>query len=139
MLRLFPSLRFVPSAAIVLLICATGCRSPQVETTVINSGTTALHNIEVDYPSASFGISSLAPGQQFHYQLQLQDAGRMKVQFFDSAQKEHSGKGPYAVQGQQGTLTITIDANVNTNVVYLCASEKKSDLRMLSFLATMTS
>jgi hypothetical protein len=111
MLRFFPSLRFVPSAAIVLLICATGCRSPQVETTVINSGATALHNIEVDYPSASFGISSLAPGQQFHYQLQLQDTGRMKVQFFDSAQKQHSGTGPYAVQGQQGTLRITIDGS----------------------------
>lgn len=89
----------------------TGCRSPQVQATVVNSGSTVLHNIEVDYPNASFGISSLAPGEKFHYQLQLQDAGRMKVQFFDSAHKPHSGKGPYAVQGQQGTLTITLDGS----------------------------
>lgn len=98
----------VPMAAIAFILIA-GCRSAHVEATVVNSGNTMLHNIEVDYPSASFGISSLAPGAEFHYKLKLQDAGRMKVQFFDSNEKEHSGKGPYATQGQHGTVTITLD------------------------------
>lgn len=98
-------------AAWMPIVLIAGCRSPYVQTTVINSGTTALHNIEVDYPSASFGISSLDPGATFHYRFKIQDAGRMKVQFFDSAQKSHSGKGPYITQGQQGTLTITLDGN----------------------------
>ncbi len=99
------------SLSALLLLSAAGCRSPQVQATVINSGSTVLHNIEVDYPSASFGISSLTPGQKFHYQLQLQDGGKMKVQFFDSAEKPHSGAGPYAVEGQQGTLTLTLDGS----------------------------
>ncbi|HVC89528.1 MAG TPA: hypothetical protein VND66_02795 [Acidobacteriaceae bacterium] len=95
-------------ATIVLL---AGCRSALVDTSVINSGTTVLHNIEVDYPSASFGISSLEPGATFHYRFQIQDAGRMKVEFYDSSEKAHSGKGPYVAQGQQGTLTITLDGS----------------------------
>src|SRR5665213_3604197 len=97
--------RFLPLSLCIAVLFVAGCRSPQVQATVINSGATELHNIEVDYPSASFGISSLAPGQMFHYRLQLRDAGRMKVQFQDSAEKPHSGKGPYASEGQHGTLT----------------------------------
>lgn len=86
-----------------------GCRSKLVEVRVVNSGTTDLHNVEVDYPNASFGISSLAPGATYIYRIQLQDAGRMKVDFSDSKQQPHSGKGPYAKEGQQGTLTLTLD------------------------------
>jgi hypothetical protein len=86
-----------------------GCRSAYVQATVVNSGSTELHNIEVDYPSASFGISSLAPGAQFHYKFQVQDAGRMKVEFSDSAEHSHKADGPYLSEGQQGTLELTLD------------------------------
>jgi hypothetical protein len=88
-----------------------GCRSKLVEVRVVNSGTTDLHNVEVDYPSASFGISNLAPGATYVYRIQLQDAGRMKVEFSDSKEQPHSGKGPYAKEGQQGTLTLTLDGS----------------------------
>ncbi len=91
------------------LLLVVGCRSKLVEVRVVNSGTTELHNVEVDYPNASFGISSLAPGATYVYRIQLQDAGRMKVEFSDSQQQPHSGKGPYAKEGQQGTLTLTLD------------------------------
>ena len=102
------SFLFVAIAAIVL---TAGCRSPHVQITVVNSGNTELHNVEVDYPSASFGITSLSAGQAFHYRIRLRDAGRMKVQFFDSSEKQHSGVGPYASEGQRGTLSITLDGN----------------------------
>ena len=102
-------LRFFSLAAFLSIFLIAGCRSPYVQATVINSGSTELHNIEVDYPSAGFGISSLAPGAAFRYRLKLVDAGRMKVKFSDSNEKNYTGKGPYAAQGQQGTLTITLD------------------------------
>ena len=102
---------FLLLAAWTPILLMTGCHSPYVETSVVNSGTTVLHNIEVDYPSASFGLPTLDPGATFHYRFQIQDAGRMKVEFSDSAHKSHSGKGPYIAQGQQGTLTITLDGN----------------------------
>jgi hypothetical protein len=33
------------------------------------------------------------------------------VEFSDSNEKPFSGKGPYVAQGQQGTLTITLDGS----------------------------
>ncbi len=93
------------------MFLTAGCRSPYVQTTVVNSGRTELHNIEVDYPSASFGIPSLPPGQDFHYRFQIRDAGRMKVEFSDSAEKTHSGTGPYVAEPQQGTLVLTLDGS----------------------------
>lgn len=109
MVRDFRFVRWFAAAALGSLLLVAGCNPPYVNTTVRNAGTTELHTIEVDYPSASFGIPNLAPGQVFHYKLQLRDAGRMKVEFYDSAEKPHSGTGPYAKQGQEGTLTITLD------------------------------
>jgi hypothetical protein len=88
-----------------------GCSSPYVQTVVLNSGKVELHNIEVDYPSASFGISSLAPGAEYHYRFKIQDAGRMKVQFSDNAEHSHNAKGPYISQGQQGTMEIVLDGS----------------------------
>ena len=35
----------------------------------------------------------------------------MKVEFSDSKEQPHSGKGPYVEEGQQGTLTLTLDAS----------------------------
>ena len=102
---------FLALAALASLTLTIGCRSKLVEVRVVNSGTTDLHNVEVDYPSASFGVSSLAPGAIYIYRIQLQDAGRMKVEFSDSKEQPHSGKGPYAEQGQQGTLTLTLDGS----------------------------
>jgi hypothetical protein len=102
---------FLRLTALAGLILTVGCRAKLVEVRVVNSGTTDLHNVEVDYPSASFGMSNLAPGATFVYRIQLQDAGRMKVEFSDSKEKPHSGKGPYVKEGQQGTLTLTLDAS----------------------------
>lgn len=92
-----------------------GCRSAYVQTEVVNAGHAELHNIEVDYPSASFGISSLAPGASFDYRFQIQDAGRMKVEFSDNAEHTHSDQGPYIAQGQRGTLKITLNAADSTH------------------------
>lgn len=108
-------MKLVQRAALLTLAGALslllGCRNPFVQVTVRNTGKTELHNIEVDYPSASFGISSLAPGAAYSYRIQLRDAGRMKVEFFDQAEQPHSGVGPYAAEGQQGTLLLLLDGS----------------------------
>jgi len=97
--------------AVATIFLTTGCRSPHVQVMVINSGNSVLHNIEVDYPHASFGIPALAPGQRYPFEIRLQDSGRFKVQFFDKAEKQHSGVGPYAAEGQRGTLSLTLDGS----------------------------
>ena len=93
---------FLGLAALAGLVLLVGCRAKLVEVRVVNSGTIDLHNVEVDYPSASFGMSNLAPGATYIYRIQLQDAGHMKVEFSDSKEQPHSGKGPYVKEGQQG-------------------------------------
>jgi len=97
--------------AAYFLGCLSGCSSAYVQATLRNVGPSELHNIEVDYPSASFGVSSLAPGATFQYRFQIQDAGWTQATFFDSAEHRHIDKGPYLAEGQRGTLDVRLDGN----------------------------
>ncbi len=76
---------------------------------MVNDGAAPLQNIEVDYPSASFGISSLPPGGAFPYHFEIQGAGNLQIQYLDSALHAHRSTGPRIAEGQEGTLTIHID------------------------------
>jgi len=93
-----------------LFLTLAGCRSrsPYVQTTLVNEGATTAQNIEVDYPSASFGVSSLPPGGSFTYRFQIQGSGHLQLLYVDSAKHAHSETGPYVVEGQAGTLRIAI-------------------------------
>lgn len=102
-------LKTVAVAGIACIALLVGCNTAHVEVTVINSGATTLHNIEFDYPSASFGVPLLAPGAEIRHKVRLTDTGRMKADFFDSRHTKHSGNGPFAAEGQRGTLILTLD------------------------------
>jgi hypothetical protein len=94
-------------AAVCLI--AAACRSAFVETTVENGGATPLHVIEVDYPSASFGMQTLDAHAAYHYRFKIQGSGPVTITFLDNAGKPHTATGPTLMQGQQGSLKITID------------------------------
>lgn len=104
------TLRVIPATFLPLLLLA-GCRSPMVNATVLNTGGRELRNIEVDYPNASFGLPTLAPGQQFHYKFQTEDPGKLSIKFEDAGGKSFSGTGPAVTANQQGTLGIEVDAS----------------------------
>jgi hypothetical protein len=91
------------------LLCLGGCRSAFIEVTIANKSPRAVTLIEVDYPSASFGVGTLAPGGEFHYRFKLQGSGELKMEFTDAAGKPHSATGPVVHEGQDGKLTIAID------------------------------
>ena len=95
---------------VTFFITLAGCRSrsPYVQTTLLNEGATTVQNIEVDYPSASFGVSSLEPGRSFMYRFQIQGSGHLQLLYVDSAHRAHSETGPYVAEGQEGTLRIAI-------------------------------
>jgi hypothetical protein len=100
----------LPAASAFLLpLLLAGCHSRYVETTVENRGAAPLQMIEVDYPSASFGVGSLAAGGQFHYRFKIQGSGTLKLQFTDPQGQAHSLDGPELSEGQEGRLTIAID------------------------------
>jgi hypothetical protein len=92
-----------------MLVLFTGCHSRYVETTIDNQGAKPLQMIEVDYPSASFGVGNLGAGGQFHYRFKIQGSGPVKLQFTDPQGQVHNVDGPELDEGQEGRLTIAID------------------------------
>jgi hypothetical protein len=102
-------------AALSVITLLAGCHSRFVETTIDNRSSTPLQLIEVDYPSASFGVGSLAANSQFHYHFKIQGSGPLKLEFTDAKGQVHNVDGPELNQGQEGSLTIAIgpDGKVN--------------------------
>lgn len=93
-------------ALFFLSLC--GCKSYWVETTVENQTGQAIHELEVDYPSASFGIDSLAPGASMHYRFKILGSGPVKAQYVLSDGKTVTGQGLNLTEGQQGQLTVRL-------------------------------
>lgn len=91
-----------------LFLTLSGCHSHYVQTTIVNQGMTAVRNIEVDYPSASFGLPALPPGGRFAYRFQIQGAGHLQLLYVDSTGKSHTVQGPYVAEDQEGALHVNI-------------------------------
>jgi len=104
--------------ALLIAFCISACRSAYVETTIENTGPAPLRLIEVDYPSASFGMQTLDAHATYHYRFKVQGSGPITINWTDAAGKTHAAAGPVFQEGHQGTLHITIDpsANVSWNV-----------------------
>ena len=100
------------SSAIVAVtaLCAAslGCHSHYIEATITNESAAPLNVIQVDYPSASFGVQRLAPGEAFHYRFKLLGSGPIKLTFIDAQNHEQATTGPSLNEGQEGTLDITV-------------------------------
>jgi hypothetical protein len=93
------------------LMCAAGCHSYHIETTVENRTGGAIQLLEVDYPSASFGANTLASGEVFRYRIQLRGTGQMKVQYSTSDRGQArltQVDGPTVAERQEGRLQIVL-------------------------------
>lgn len=100
-----------PLCAVALLACLlpfVGCHSAHVQATVSNHTGQAISLLEVDYPSASFGTQTLAPGADFHYRFKVLGTGNMAVVYTDQSHHEHKAKGPYLNEKADGPVQITI-------------------------------
>jgi hypothetical protein len=96
-------------AVLILLLAATGCRSRVIRVSLINTSDQALSTIIVDYPTATFGVNTLAPGKTFQYTIKPLDSGVLKLQFTDASGKIHNVTGPAVKKGQEGTIAIRIN------------------------------
>jgi hypothetical protein len=94
-----------------LTIALTGCHSPYIATTISNHTTQPITLIELDYPSASFGTQSLAPGQDFHYRFKILGSGPTTLLWTDTAHQDHKSSGPQFNEGEEGSLQITLAPN----------------------------
>lgn len=88
-----------------------GCHSAFIQATVTNHAGQVIHLFEVDYPTASFGGSELAPGATFHYRFKVLGNGTTKLLWTDAGRQEHTARGPDLQEGLEGTLGITILPN----------------------------
>lgn len=101
-------MRHLSILALLPILVITGCHSPYVEATVSNHTPQTMRLLEVDYPSASFGTQSLAPGADFHYRFKVLGSGKMKLIYTDSTQQEQKSEGPFLKEGAEGPVTITV-------------------------------
>jgi hypothetical protein len=91
------------------LLAAVGCKSPHIQVTVENHTGAEVRLLEVDYPSASFGIDSIAAGGSMHYLIQVRDSGQVKVMYTDPHKKQVQVTGPTLAEGQRGALEIVLE------------------------------
>ncbi len=86
--------------AVATLMILAGCHSYHVETTVENRTGGPIQLLEVDYPSASFGVNSLAAGADYHYRIQLRGSGPIKVQYTAEDGSLVQVASPYSLSDQ---------------------------------------
>jgi hypothetical protein len=94
--------------AVVALMATSGCHSYHVETTIENHTGGPIQLLEVDYPSASFGVNSLAAGAEYHYRIQLRGSGPLKVQYTGSDGRKSLVEGPILAELQEGRIEIVL-------------------------------
>ena len=99
-----------PRSAFVLLlgIAASGCHSHVITVDLVNISEQPVNTIVVDYPGATFGINSLAPGKTFHYAIKPLDNGRLKIQFSDAHGGNHTYAGPNLQKNQEGSIKVSL-------------------------------
>ena len=98
----------VAVVTVVALVMAPGCHSYHVETTVENHTGGPIRLLEVEYPSASFGVNSMAAGEEYHYRIQLRGIGPIKVQYMGSDGRKTQVEGPMLSERQEGLLEIVL-------------------------------
>ena len=92
-----------------LLPALTACRTALVNTEIVNQGP-ALQLLEFDYPDASFGADALTAGAHYRYSFQIEGSGPLTIHFTDASGHSHTAQGPIVKEGEQGPLTVTINA-----------------------------
>jgi hypothetical protein len=97
-------------AAISVCFAAIGCHSALISATVSNHQSTPVSVIEFGYPSASFGIQKLAPGEDYHYRFKVIGRGPTTLLWKDSDNHDQKSSGPILREGDEGSLTVTFTA-----------------------------
>ncbi|HSY37213.1 MAG TPA: hypothetical protein VK814_15780 [Acidobacteriaceae bacterium] len=111
-----PLAHLVSRASFVTLALAalTGCHSHYVSIDIRNTTTHPITLVEVDYPTASFGVDTLAAGATYHYRFKILGDGPTKILWTDAAEQQHIVPGPALTEGQEGNLTTTITPTTTT-------------------------
>lgn len=105
------SRRWTLRVALACTLALASCkywRGVWVVTTVENKTGQPVRQLEVDYPSASFGANSLAVGASMHYRFQVVGSGPVKVGYTTADGKASHAQGLALAEHQHGTLTVRL-------------------------------
>jgi hypothetical protein len=97
------------AATVVSVFLFSACHSYHIDATVENHTGTSIQLLEVDYPSASFGVDSLASDASYQYRFQVRGSGLLKVQYTAANGETVQISGPALTERQQGTLEIVLE------------------------------
>ena len=101
------------SSSIVLL---AGCHSHYIQATVTNHSDAEVSVVQVEYPGATFGTQSIAPGGSFYYRFKLLGSGDLKVSWIDAQKHDHAVKSLHLNEGQEGTLVVDFSSQTSVTV-----------------------
>ncbi len=91
-----------------LIFFPTGCHSYHIEATVENHTGGSITLLEVDYPSASFGVDTLAADGVAHHRIQIRDSGPISVQYTAANDHQVQVKGPTLYEKQEGRIELDL-------------------------------
>ena len=89
------------------VLLPAGCGSRFVSATIENTTEQQLQMVELDYPGASFGISTLAPHAVYSYRFKAIGSGPVKLSYTEAG-VSHSATGPVVEDGKGGRLAVSI-------------------------------
>ncbi len=93
--------------AVAGCLLSSGCHSAMITATLSNRGETPVRLVELDYPSASFGVQQLKPGEEYHYRFKVIGNGATKLTWSQPSKADQNSSGPVLHEGDEGTLTVT--------------------------------
>jgi len=93
-------------AAAMLLVAA--CKSDWVDATIENHTGNPVRQLEVNYPSASFGTNTLSPGNPMHYRFKIRGSGPIRVEFISQDGTTIHAQGLTLEEKQHGALVIRL-------------------------------
>jgi hypothetical protein len=89
-------------------ISVVACHSYHIDVTIENHTEGPVSLLEVDYPTASFGIDSLAADGTSHHVLQTRGSGALKVQYTAANGHPVQVTGPTLYENQEGSIEIVL-------------------------------
>ena len=99
------------AAATLASIAAIGCHSASISATITNRRSTPVTLVEIDYPSASFGVQKLSPGEDFHYRFKVLGSGPTTLLWSEPSKRDQKNSGPELREGDEGSLIVTFPAD----------------------------
>ena len=90
------------------LAALAGCHSYHIDVTVENRTGGAIRLLEVDYPTASFGVGSLDSGADYHYRFEVRGSGPVKAQYTAANGQTVQITGPSLTEKQQGQFEMIL-------------------------------